>query len=427
MSEASIHVVGGGIAGLSAALTAARRGCAVSLYEAASQLGGRCRTIAGEGAFAHDNGTHVLFTANRRALCFLDAIGARQNWIEPEPEGLPVWDARRGSLARVGLSPWSWRDPALRPDGLALSGLLRLLRLAFPIVERPVGAVAGADPLARSLIEPLTVAILNTPMAHASSKRFARALRRLAMPGAARLLVARRGLDADMIRPAVDALLLRGGSVHGGRRLRALAVGDGRVSGLVFSDGTIPVQRDDRVVLALPPAELARILPELPVPQSHETIVNVHYELAGAVRPRFIGLVGTLSQWVLVRPGHGSVTVSAAGAAAAEGQDDLARQVWAEIAPALCAAGIDLPGQRPRYRVVKERRATIRQAAEPMPQPRLRPLPNLALAGDWIGRLPATIESAVASGERAVQALVPAGGAAAPSAQHPLVAAGGRP
>ena len=77
--------------------------------------------------------------------------------------------------------------------------------------------------------------------------------------------------------------------------------------------------------------------------------------------------------------------------------------------------GLDAHAERqPEARVVKEKRATIRQAAEPLPQPPVRPLANLALAGDWIGSLPATIESAVMAGEHAASILrhAPGGGPA---------------
>jgi hydroxysqualene dehydroxylase len=80
--------------------------------------------------------------------------------------------------------------------------------------------------------------------------------------------------------------------------------------------------------------------------------------------------------------------------------------IWREIAPALGALGIHVgDGELSGARLVKEKRATIRQAAGPLAQPPIRPFANLVLAGDWIGSLPATIETAVVSGERAVHAL----------------------
>ena len=54
----------------------------------------------------------MLFTANRHALDLLRTIGARESWVEPEPEGLPLYDGRTGEMRRVGLSPWSWLLPS---------------------------------------------------------------------------------------------------------------------------------------------------------------------------------------------------------------------------------------------------------------------------------------------------------------------------
>jgi hypothetical protein len=422
-----IHVVGAGIAGLAAALAATRRGARGALYEAAPQAGGRCRTVRAADGFDHDNGTHVLFTANRAALGLLEAVGARADWIEPEPEGLPVYDPAAGGLVRIGLSPWSWGSRRLRPAGMVARDLLRLARLALPLGDRPVGSVMAGSALGPAFVEPLTVAVLNTPMEAASSRRLGRALRRLSVPGAARLLVARRGLGPDLVDPALRILARRGCAPATGRRLRGLATEGGRVTGLAFADRTVPVGPRDAVILALPPSEIARLLPGIAVPERFEPIVNLHFRIAGPDRPRFVGFAGMLAQWALVRGDHVSVTVSAAGAAADGTAARLADQAWGEIAPALRALGIAAdPGRVPDARVVKERRATIRQAAGRLPQPPLRPLANLALAGDWIGTLPATIESAVRSAERAVAALGPGWMPARGLPRQDLVAAAGR-
>ena len=91
---------------------------------------------------------------------------------------------------------------------------------------------------------------------------------------------------------------------------------------------------------------------------------------------------------MLARPDHLSVTVSAAGAAAEENPDALAARIWREIAPALAAAGLRAPDTAmPEARVVKEKRATIRQGVGDDARPPLAPLANLALAGDWLTAL----------------------------------------
>ena len=400
------HIVGAGIAGLSAALAITADGGDAVLYEAAPHPGGRCRTLHPADGFTHDNGTHVLFTANGRALGLLRTVGARERWCEPEPTGLPLYDGRTGEMRRVGLSPWSWLLPSRRPKGLSLHDFACILRLVFASKECPVASIIGKRPIMESLIEPLTVAVLNTPPAQASAQRLACALRQLIRPGAGRLLVAKNGLSEDLVEPAVATLQARGVSVLTGQRLRMLLTANGRAIGLALTDRTVMLGPDDRVILALPPYEVERLLPDLPVPTRFEPILNVHYRMRGLEHPRFIGFTGTLAQWALIREGHVSVTVSAADAAVHQNASDVAAGIWREIAPALRSLGLDAPADRqPEARVVKEKRATIRQAAETLPQPPLRPLANLALAGDWIGSLPATIESAVMAGEHAASVL----------------------
>lgn len=408
-----VHIVGAGIAGLSAAVAATEAGRAVHLYEAAPQAGGRCRTVTGADGFTHDNGAHVLLSANRAALGLIDRIGAQDGWTEPEPQGLPVYDVRERRLSRIGLSPWSWMARDRRPPGMALADLPRLARLAAPLAppfappfaDRPIGPLFAGSALHDQLIEPLTVAVLNTPVSRASSARLGRALRRVMRPGGARLLVARNGLGPDLVDPAIAFLAQRGAHLRTGMRLRAMEAQDGRAGALVFTGETIRLSGDDRVILALPPTEIARLFPQITVPESFEPIVNAHFALdpplpAEAV-PRFIGLVGTVSQWVLVRADHLSVTISAAEDRIADNPERLLARIEAEIAPALEAAGVSCRiGER--RRLVKEKRATMTQdagGAVYRPRP---PLRGLAFAGDWIGPLPATIEAAVLSGRDAL-------------------------
>jgi hypothetical protein len=406
MTTRRTHIIGAGIAGLSAALAVTAEGGEAIIYEAAPQPGGRCRTLRKEDGFTHDNGTHVLFTANGYTLDLLKAIGARDRWFEPEPKGLPLYDGPTGETRRVGLSPWSWLLPSRRPRGLTLPDLGRILRLVFTSRNCPVASIIGKGPIMDNLIEPLTVAVLNTPTSQASSQRLACALRQFIRPGAGRLLVARNGLSQDLIEPAVATLQARGAAVLTGQRLRMLLTSQERVIGLALTDRTVMLGPDDRVILALPPYEVERLLPALPVPKTFEPILNVHFRMAGLSTPRFLGFTGTLAQWALIRSDHVSVTVSAADHVVDQNASDAAARIWREIVPALRSLGLDASVDRqPETRVVKEKRATIRQAAETLPQPPLRPLANLALAGDWIGSLPATIESAVMAGEHAASIL----------------------
>ncbi|MGG5887670.1 hydroxysqualene dehydroxylase [Falsiroseomonas sp. HC035] len=401
----TVHVIGAGVAGLAAALALARAGQRVALHEATPAPGGRARALP-DGT---DNGTHALLGANRAALRFLTAIGAREAWVEPEPLGLPVLDLEEGTARRVALSPLGWGDAARRPDGMSLGGLFALLRLAIPGPDRSVAAAFAAHPrLLRALVEPLTVAALNTPVEEASARLLGAVLRRLGGKGAARLLVARQGLGPDLVAPALATLGCHGASLRAGARLRALVQAEGRVTALDFGDTIIALLPGDAVVLAVPPWEAARLLPGLPVPQRHAPILNVHFNRVEEGPVRFLGLLGGLSQWVLVRPTGVSVTVSAADAAVGLTDAEAAARIWPEVRQA--ALRFRLPGAWPEApplaRAVRERRATPRHGLNPPPAPPRRPLANLVLAGDWtLAALPATIEAAVRSGEAAAAVL----------------------
>jgi uncharacterized protein with NAD-binding domain and iron-sulfur cluster len=116
-------------------------------------------------------------------------------------------------------------------------------------------------------------------------------------------------------------------------------------------------------------------------------------------------LIGGAAEWLFLKPGHVSVTISAANAKVDEPAETIAALVWPNVAAAL---GLD--GEMPPYRVVKERRATFAATAQQevrRPSTRTRAAANLVLAGDWTATgLPATIEGAIRSGRAAGAALL---------------------
>jgi len=404
----TFHVIGAGLAGLAAAHALALRGHAVTLHEATPGAGGRARALP-DGT---DNGTHALIGCNTAALEFLDAVGARQYWVQPEPEGLPVYDCADSSARLVALSPAGWWNGARRPAGASWGGVLAMLAMALPPFgpfgqDRTIAEAMAEHPdFLRGFVDPLVIAALNTPSAEASTHRLGQVLRRLGPPGAARLFVARRGLGPDLVEPALAVLAAAGAEYRPGSRLRAIQLREGRATSLTFQEQDVMLGEGDRVILALPPWEAQRMLPGLPAPDAFAPIVNLHFAFAPQGQVRFLGLLGALCQWVLIRPEGVAVTVSAGDAEAEQDVAELAPRAWGEILRAVRAFHVpgDWPETPPPCRVIKERRATPRQRPGPIPTPPRRPLANLALAGDWTWpHLPATIEAAIRSGQDAAR------------------------
>jgi hypothetical protein len=158
----------------------------------------------------------------------------------------------------------------------------------------------------------------------------------------------------------------------------------------------------DIVILTVPPSVAAELVPGLTTPNAFQAIVNVHFAVTpDRLAPGFVGVIGGTAEWVFVKSGHVSVTISAANRLVDRSADELAAEVWPDVCRSL-----RFTGKMPAWRVVKERRATIAATAA---QERRRPgartaFANLALAGDWTATgLPGTIEGAIRSGRAAAE------------------------
>jgi hypothetical protein len=408
----TVHVVGAGLAGLSAACTALRAGVGrpIVVYEAAPAAGGRCRSWHDRRLDAEiDNGTHVVLGANAAVRAHVAALGSDDElaWLPDGPDMYAAEDgvawraAGPGDLLRV------WR----RLGGPAGAELATALRLLLPFGPARIGArFAARSRLAPAFWDPLARAVMNTPAAEADAAAFARVLRRTILrgPSAMRVAVARRSLARCLVDPALAALRAGGAAIRLGARLRAVSWSSGRPARLHFGAATVELAPGDGVVLALPPWDLDGLLPPGSVPRwAASAIVNLHVRVPATwprdAAPILAGFAGRTADWALLRGPVASVTTSAADALIDLDAPTLARRLWADAAPALGMGDIPLP---PDWRVIKERRATPRQtpgfAADRAAAP--APAGGIAIAGDWtMPGLPCTIETALASGEAAAR------------------------
>ena len=85
MTSGTVHIVGAGLAGLSAAVKLAGSGREVVVHELARHAGGRCRSYFEPALGLNiDNGNHLLLSANRAALALLKTIGSEDKLVGPE-------------------------------------------------------------------------------------------------------------------------------------------------------------------------------------------------------------------------------------------------------------------------------------------------------------------------------------------------------
>jgi squalene-associated FAD-dependent desaturase len=403
-----VHVIGAGMAGLSAATSLAARGVSVVLYEAAKWGGGRCRSYHDATMGCRlDNGNHLLLSGNRSTLAYLDRIGAADTLVGPNKPLFPFIDLVSGIdwtlRLNHGVTPWwvlrkDWRVPDTKPrDYLAL----RRLQRAKPD-DLVAGLLGDLGPLYDRLLEPLAIAALNTkPDIAAAAPLAAVVAESIARGGAASMpRYPAIGLSESFVDPALAFLRSTGAEFRFGARVAGLTISGNRVTGLVGPNVDEIIDPDDRIVLATPPWVAADLVADLIVPNAFESILNLHFRAGiDPGRAGFYGLIGGVAEWVFEKTEVVSVTISAANDRLDSDPQMLAAEVWSDL-----RRGFGLPRTMPPHRVVREKRATF--AATPAQLLR-RPgaatgLSNLVLAGDYTATgLPSTIEGAIRSGETA--------------------------
>lgn len=437
MNRPSILVVGGGWAGIAAAVKAASSGWHVTMVEERPYLGGRARSFVDKvTGDVIDNGQHVLMGCYAAMMSTLRALGTdsllhRQKALRVafvDKCGRDVLDAsilpgKAGvALGLLRLSKLSWADllPILRLATAMQWGratghgqtCLELLR-RYGQTERAI----------RRFWEPIILATVNAPLDKADASLLVTVMNRAFFGSGrddSRIYIPADGLSA-LVEPLPRLLASHGGSVHCSTSVEHL-LSDGASVRATFSNGRDAVF-DAAIVACQPPAVerlFPGLLPEMVGSMDFSPIVSVYLWYDGAwCDVDFAATLGTTTQWVFNRralgrsnpdverqyPGHVALTISAGSALVAHSQEDIVAACDAELRQLFPA----MEGARCLHSIViKEKRATFLATPQVNPLRALvqGPFPNVAIAGDWTNTgLPATLEGAAYSGIQAVERL----------------------
>ena len=406
--QKTVHIIGAGISGLSAAVRLANANYRVHVHEATQQAGGRCRSYFDAATnLTIDNGNHLLLSGNRHALAYARSIGTEAGLVGPKRAQFPFVDVSTGQHWQLDLGDsrlplWVF-DEARRVPDTSLLDYVALMPLIWAAPGKLVGdAIRCEGTLYQRLVQPLLLAALNVDPPEGSAGLAGAVVRETLLAGgqACRPLIARDGLSTVLIEPAIKLLRDKGASIRFGHELREFAMSADGVGQLTFGDDTVAVEPGDAVVMAVPPRAASSLLPGLKTPSKFRAIVNAHFRFDPPKdMPPILGIVGGLVEWLFAFPQRLSITVSNADRLVDMPREELAQAIWRDI----CKAG-GVRGELPPWQIVRERRATFEATPE---QNALRPgastkWKNLFLAGDWTDTgLPATIEGSVRSGNRA--------------------------
>ncbi|MEV0974539.1 hydroxysqualene dehydroxylase HpnE [Microtetraspora glauca] len=430
MTGAPVAIIGGGLAGIAAAVALGEAGHPATLYEARPRLGGATHSFVRNGLVV-DNGQHVFLRCCTAYRGLLDRLGgASQVDVQDRfdvrvltPDGRSARLRRSALPGPFHLMPALARYPLLAPaDRLrAMRGSLALRRLdpADPALDRVdlatwLAAHGQGDAARRVLWELFAVAALNVCAGDAAlgpaAMVFQTAL--FGRADAADIGVPTVPLGELHGTAAQAAIARHGGAVRLSAKVTAIEPGP-----VIVVDGTRV--KASAVIVATPHEQAAGLVPMDAAPDrerwnglSASPIVNVHvvYDRKVTDLP-FAAVVGSPVQWVFdktrvagLRDGqYLAVSVSAAD----RWIDTPTARARAVFVPALERL---FPGARRArvtdFFVTRERRATFRQgpgSGALRPEAATR-WPGLFLAGAWTDTgWPDTMEAAVRSGLNAAR------------------------
>ena len=404
-----VAVVGGGLAGLAAALELVDRGHAVTLYEARPTLGGAVQTLPsrdGDPEPPPDNGQHIALGCFTEYLRLLDRIGEGRSYRRLSLD-LPVI-GEDGRTATIGRSPTAF----LRYAHLSVADRLRVAR-----------------------------ALRRLPARGSSTQTFGALLRELGCPD--------QSIDRFwdvFIRPALNLATDEVSAEWGVFTIRTALLGDHSASDLILPTRPLGWMHGDAagsaleaagatlrtgervaslddldvdgIVVAAPAAEAAQLLGEPDPGLEDSPIVSVHLLFdRQLLHHPLAALLGTDAHWIFDRgvltgqdPGGGRQYLTVVSSGVPELMEIRGRELVERVAGQVLErlGGAELVWSR----VSREPEATLALRPGVLRPPTTTDRPNVVRAGAWTATgWPATMEGAVRSGMEAARALTrsPAG------------------
>ena len=257
--------------------------------------------------------------------------------------------------------------------------------------------------LYKSFWEPLTLGILNTQCNEASAQILKNVVKETFLRGGkySGIFQPRKSWDKTLISPMLKFLREKKITPKYNSLLQKITIEKKKITQLYFKNHTIKINNDELVIFAIPPNNIAKVFPELLIPQQFNTIVNVHFKINKKHfkdKPKIIGILNSISHWLFLKEDHCSVTLSASNHLTELPKDQLIKKIWYEVSQSL-----DLDIKCPPYRLIFEKKATYNQSPEnnKMVRQLKFSLDNAFLIGDWTEfNFPCSIESSILSAKK---------------------------
>lgn len=439
-AAARVAIVGGGLAGLAAAVALAPRGCHVEVFESRRKLGGRA-------------GSYVdRITGNSIDHCQHVAMGCCTNYLDfcrqTEIAGLftrhrtlhffgPDGRCSSFSPSRWLPAPLHLARPLLSLKYLPFADKLSIARAMLALLRTSAEDNATGPTVLEWLhhqrqsptaIERFWKIVLVSALAESLDRASLAAARKVFVDGflahreASHVLVPRVSLDELYDQGVATWLGQQGVVVHREASVAQIIDDNGNVAGLQLADGRqCPA---DLVILAVPWTRIDKLLPPRFLatmdPDNHFTAIpiapisSVHLWFDRPITnlPHAV-LVERLSQWLFARTSatdasahYYQVVISASHDLAGRERQAIVDEITADLKATFPQAAA---AKLLRWQLITEQQAvfSVRPGLDTVRPAQQTEIPNLLLAGDWTRTgWPATMEGAVRSGYLAAEAVL---------------------
>ncbi|MFC2133321.1 hydroxysqualene dehydroxylase HpnE [Bacteroidota bacterium] len=413
-------IIGGGLSGLSAAVSLSKRNISVHLIEASPKLGGRAYSLYyPKQKEIIDNGQHIMMGCYNYTLDFLRTIGSLDKLnIQKNLDVRLV--GRGGTHFRLSAPKISYPinlvTALLRFKAVTLndriSVILFFIKLFFTntakledlSVKNWLEKNKQSTETNKCLWEILAIGTLNTTIEKASAAVFAKVLKEMFLKGnnASSIIIPDAGLSQVFCDGTEDFLKNRNCKISLSEKVEKFIVAGNRIVEVVTNKNSY--SEFDYVITTIPHFALVKLNDfegdfSNNIEFEYSPILNIHLWLRdNPFAEKFYGLIDSKIHWIFNHNAHLSLVTSSA--------DDLINLNMEEILNIVCEElEVYFPDFERElvtdYKIIKEKRATFIPSAEVEVKRRnfSSKIDNLILAGDWTNTgLPSTIESAVKSG-----------------------------
>ena len=420
-------IIGGGLAGLSAAVFLADKGIKVELLEASPKLGGRAYSLKDKNTSdTIDNGQHILMGCYKDTLDFIKTIHAEDNFLFQKQlevnfikEDFKLFKLKSKNI----IYPVNLILAVLNYKAISLFERFSLLKFFAKLyfysekflnkltVHQWLLLEKQSENIIQSFWGILAVGALNTNIKKASAKVFSDILKKMFFRGskASTIILPKLGLSESFCINSKKYIEEKEGKISLPEQVNEFVISGKKI--ILIKTNKREIADFDYVVSAVPYFILKNIKGSDQINLNdidfiYSTIISIHVWLKeNNLEDDFYGLINSKIHWVFKHKSHLTVVISDANDLA-----ELPVEELFEIAALQLFNYLKIPKDNiSSYKIIKEKKATFIPANDilnkrPGPETNVK---NFIIAGDWVNTgLPSTIESAVRSGKLAAELII---------------------